>query len=196
MGGLIDTSVKGLLTWLIILIIILSLFIVAISVAQKKIKKAREARKEPRQKAPKTKKPKKSRQVEPVEEAPVQREQEDPNQNYMSPLIIDRAKYEIALQEKLERERQEKINRDALETARLEALKNKEFQSHAGYISNLQRFSKKDALEKQLATDGKVDRELLNTYLNEKATTISDEFTNMSPELKAVILSDLMKRKY
>lgn len=115
---------------------------------------------------------------------------------YVSPLIIDRTKYEIALQEKLQREEKERRDREAMETARLEMLKNKEFQSHAGFISTLQRFNKKDTLESQLANEGKVDKELLNTYLQEKGTTISEEFTNMSPELKAVILSDLMNRKY
>ena len=133
---------------------------------------------------------------EPQPQPEVKVEQAESEGTYVSPLILDRAKYEYALQEKLERERQEQLDRQAMETARLEMLKNKEFQSHAGYIGTLQRFSKKDQLENQLANEGKVDKELLNTYLNEKSTSIGEEFSNMSPELKAVILSDLMKRKY
>lgn len=129
-------------------------------------------------------------------EEPKPKEDEELDSKYISPLVYDRTRYETALQEKLERERKEELERQARETAQMEMLKNKEFQSHAGYISTLQRFNKKDQLENQLINDGKINKELLTTYLNEKCNSIGEEFQNMSPELKAVILSDILKRKY
>jgi Na+-transporting methylmalonyl-CoA/oxaloacetate decarboxylase gamma subunit len=201
-----NESTGKLLVILVIIVAVLLLLLYAISkVGNKKNKPAKENKPKPaRVKPEKVKKEKKEKKAkvkkakkQEEEQAPVEEEKYETDRDaYVSPLILDRTKYEIALQEKLAREKQERLNRQAAETARMEALKNKEFQSHAGFITTLQRFSKKDALEKQISETGKVDREMLDTYLNEKGTTISEEFANMSPELKAVILSDLMNRKY
>lgn len=207
---MLNDVVSRALIWLLVIAFALLVFFMIITRKPSKNKaekanKAEKVSKVKREPKPKKEKPvkekrikrEKKKKVETETVTPVQNEEiQGPSPDYVSPLIIDRTKYEIALQEKLEREKQEKLNRQAMETARLEMLKNKEFQSHAGFINTLQRFSKKETLEKQLENDGKVDRELLDTYLNEKGSTISSEFANMSPELKAVILSDLMKRKY
>lgn len=199
------SDVPAMLLWLLLIALFLLIvyFLACWIPAKRREKLKKKKEKTPKVKKEKVKKPKKVKQPKVVEtrkEETTPKHDENESQGhsseYISPLILDRQKYEIALQEKLEREKQEKLNRQAAETARLEALKNKEFQSRAGFISTLQRFSKKEALEKQISEEGKVDRELLNNYLNEKGTTISEEFANMSPELKAVVLSDLLKRKY
>ena len=203
-----SVATKNLLLILVVIIGILLLFLYAsaksIKIKQKKeankttvakTKKPEKVKKAKKEKKAKVKKTKKSKNNQ-EEQAPEEENYETDRDSYVSPLILDRAKYEIALQEKLERERQERLSRQAAETARLEALKNKEFQSHAGFITTLQRFSKKEALEKQFAETGKVDREMIDTFVNDKSVNISEEFSNMSPELKAVILSDLMNRKY
>lgn len=203
-------TVPEILMWILIIAAVLTIFFVLIDrltsprkKAQGKPSKAesKQAKKEKAEAKAQAKADKKlARKVQnPVVAEPEPEPVQEENQSaslYVSPLILDRTKYEIALQEKLEREKQEKLARQAREAARLEMLKNKEFQSHAGFINGLQRFSKKETLEEQIANGGKVDRELLNTYINEKGPTISEEFANMSPELKAVVLSDLMKRKY
>lgn len=195
-------DVPAMLLWLLLIaLFLLIIYVLACWIPAKRRErlKKEKAQKQPKVKKEKVKKVKQPKVVETKSEetTPTQNEESQGHSSeYISPLILDRQKYEIALQEKLEREKQEKLNRQAAETARLEALKNKEFQSRAGFISTLQRFSKKEALEKQISDEGKVDRELLDSYLNEKGTTISEEFTNMSPELKAVVLSDLLKRKY
>ena len=201
------TSLLGVLVVIILVLIVFMYVVFKISgnkqpKGAKKEAPVKEVKQKPKKAKPekvkkaKKEKVKKAKTNKHEEQAPEEETYETDRDSYVSPLILDRTKYEIALQERLEREKQERLNRQAAETARLEALKNKEFQSHAGFITTLQRFSKKEALEKQLTETGKVDREMLDTYLNEKGTTISDEFANMSPELKAVILSDLMNRKY
>ena len=167
------SDVPAMLLWLLLIaLFLLIVYVLACWIPAKR----RERKKNMKEKQPKVKKekikkvkqPKKVVETKSQETTPTHDENESQGHSseYVSPLILDRQKYEIALQEKLEREKQERLNRQAAETARLEALKNKEFQSRAGFISTLQRFSKKEALEKQIAEEGKVDRELLNTYLN------------------------------
>jgi len=155
-------------------------------------------------------KPKKEKKVRQKKQKKVVEEKVEEKSNYettdryyetpISPMIMHRERYINELKEKLEAERKQQEIDELLEFERKHRFnvdnKPKEFESKAGYIETLAYFQKSD--EEKEAEIQKKKQDLMSDIAGNEINigNLSKELESLPPELKAVVLSDLMKKKY
>ena len=201
----LDDKTKSLILFGALILVVLILLLLPGYLTRKRAKKAspladsQDIKKMEREERRREKKAKKLEKKQAKREAKnkkpeiVQEEIED-YEKPVSPIILDRAKYENQLKERLDREFQQKEAARRAEILQANAYNTenkKEFESHAGFISTLERFKKSPEQEER---DKRA--ELVNKLLQEDPTSLSRDLENLSPELRAVVLSDIMNKKF